>query len=144
MANLTAGVLLDTCAVIWLANGDPLPIQVINAIMEAAMAAGVFISPISAWEVGMLSNPRGSRPALRFLPDPKAWFAKVMKGPGIREATLTPGIAIDASSLPGSVHGDPADRLLIATARHLNVPIVTRDNKIIAYAEQGLVQVLAC
>ncbi len=144
MTNLTAGVLLDTCAVIWLANGDPLPAQVTAAVVLAATSACLFVSPISAWEVGILSNPRGARPALQFLPDPKAWFAKVMDGPGIREATLTPGIAVDASHLPGSVHGDPADRLLIATARHLGVPIITRDAKIIAYAEQGLVRVLPC
>jgi len=92
----------------------------------------------------MLGNPRGLRPALQFLPDPKAWFAKVMAAPGLREAALTPAIAVDASYLPGSVHGDPADRLLIATARHLGVPIVTRDAKIIAYAGQGFVQVVAC
>ena len=144
MADLTAGVLLDTCAVIWLANGDRLPGQVTSAIIQAALLAGVFISPISAWEIGMLGNQRGNRAALRFFPDPKAWFAKVMTGPGIREAALTPGIAIDASRLPGSVHGDPADRLLISTARHLGVPIVTRDDRIIAYAEHGHVQVLPC
>lgn len=142
--TLTSGVLLDTCAVIWLANGDPLPAEAIEAIMLAAMSAHVFISPISAWEVGMLSNPRGTRPALRFLPDPKTWFAKVMAGPAIREAALTPGIAVDASHLPGNLHGDPADRLLIATARHLGIPIVTRDAKIVAYAEQGHVQAVPC
>ena len=144
MVNLASGVLLDTCAVIWLANGDPLPAQATEAIMLAAMSAHVFVSPISAWEVGMLSNPRGARPALRFLPDPKAWFAKVMMGPAICEAALTPGIAVDASHLPGNLHGDPADRLLIATARHLGIPIVTRDTKIVAYGEQGHVQVVPC
>ena len=132
--NPAAGVLLDTCAVIWLANGDPLPKQATDAIMQAATSAHVLVSQVSAWEVGMLSNPRDARPALRFLPDPKAWFAKVLAGPAICEAALTPGIAIDASRLPGDVHGDPADRLLIATARHLGVPIVTRDAKIVAYA----------
>lgn len=142
--TLTSGVLLDTCAVIWLANGDPLPAEAIEAIMLAATSAHVFVSPISAWEVGMLSNPRGARPALHFLPDPKTWFAKVMAGPAICEAALTPGIAIDASHLPGSLHGDPADRLLIATARHLGIPIVTRDAKIIAYAGQGHVEAVPC
>lgn len=144
MTDAGAGVLLDTCAVIWLANGDPLPVHVLAAVKAAALSTGVFVSPVSAWEVGMLSNPRGDRPALQFLPDPKAWFAKVMAGPGIREAALTPGAAVDASYLPGNLHGDPADRLLIATARHLGVPLVTRDAKIIAYAGQGFVQVLPC
>ncbi len=112
--------------------------------MLAAMSARVFVSPVSAWEVGMLSDPWGARPALRFLPDPKAWFARVMTGPAIYEAALTPWIAVDASHLPGNVHGGPADRLLIATARHLGVPIVTRDAKIVAYAGQGHVQAVPC
>jgi len=128
---------------IWLANGD-LPAPVVGSIVAAGLAAGVFVSPVSAWEVGMLSNPRGNRPALQFLPDPKTWFAKVMAGPAIREAALTPEIAVDASYLPGDMRGDPADRLLVATARHLGIPIVTRDAKIIAHAEQGFVRVLPC
>lgn len=139
-----SGLLLDTCAVIWLANGDALPPPAIDAIVQAGLGTGIFVSPVSAWEVGMLGNPRGGRPALQFLPDPKAWFAKVMAAPAIRAAPLTPEIAIDASCLPGSLHGDPADRLLIATARHLGMPIVTRDGKIIAYAGQGLVDVVPC
>jgi len=65
-------------------------------------------------------------------------------GPGIREVAFSPDIAIDASYLPGDLHGDPADRMIIATARHLGLPIVTRDSRIIAYAEAGFVGVIAC
>lgn len=53
-------------------------------------------------------------------------------------------IAVVASFLPGNMHRDPADPLLVATARHLGMPIVTRDAKIIAYAAQGFVRVLPC
>jgi PIN domain nuclease of toxin-antitoxin system len=87
---------------------------------------------------------RGALPhaALRFLPDPKTWFVRLMAAPGTREASLTPEIAIDASSLPGEMHGDPGDRLIVTTARHLGLPIVTRDRRIIAYAGQGHATVL--
>ena len=144
MTDAGGGVLLDICAVIWLANGDPLPAGVMATITMAALSDRVLVSPVSAWEIGMLSNPRGNRAALRFLPDPKAWFARLMAGPGIREAPLTPDIAIDASHLPGDMHGDPADRLLVATARHLGVALVTRDTKLIGYAGQGYLRVLPC
>jgi PIN domain nuclease of toxin-antitoxin system len=131
-------VLLDTGAVIWLANGDPLVPAALVAIVAAGLADGVYVSPASAWEIGMLSRSRPGREAgLQFLPDPKTSFARVLAGPGIRQAALTPEIAIDASGLPGELHGDPGDRLLIATARHLGMPIVTRDRRIIAYAEAG-------
>jgi len=138
-------VLLDTCAVIWLANGDPLAPEALAAIVAAGLADGVYVSPASAWEIGMLSRPRAGRePGLQFLPDPKIWFSRVLAGPGIRQAVLTPEIAIEASYLPGEVHGDPGDRLLIATARHLGVPLVTRDRRIIEYAEAGWARVIPC
>jgi PIN domain nuclease of toxin-antitoxin system len=142
---LPRAVLLDTCAVIWLANGDPLTDAAIAAIVHAGRTDGVFVSPISAWEVGLLSRPADARRTpLRFLPDPKTWFARVMAGPGIREAALAPEIAIDASYLPGDLHGDPGDRLIVTTARHLGVPVVTRDRRIIAYAQAGHAAVIAC
>jgi PIN domain nuclease of toxin-antitoxin system len=136
-------VLLDTCAVIYLANGAPMENGATDAIRCAALADGIFVSPVSAWEVGLLSRP-GRATAIRFLPDPKTWFARVLAAPAIREAPFTPDIAIDSAHLPQPLHGDPADRLLIATARHLGVPIVTRDHQITAYASSGHIQVVAC
>ena len=106
MTGMPGSVLLDTCAVIWLANGDRLHQRAADAIVAAGLSGGILISPISAWEVGLLTRPRGRDHAPpQFLPDPKAWFARVMAGPGIRAVPFTPGIAIDASCLPGDVHG---------------------------------------
>jgi PIN domain nuclease of toxin-antitoxin system len=114
-----------------------------DVIHDAAMSDGIFVSPVSAWEVGLLSRP-GRPNTIRFLPDPKSWFARALAAPGVKEALLTPDIAIDSSHLPSALHGDPADRLLIATARHLGVPIVTRDRHITAYAASGYLQAIAC
>jgi PIN domain nuclease of toxin-antitoxin system len=139
------GVLLDTCAIIWLFNGEPLAPEAEKAIVDAGLAGGIHISPASAWEIGMLARPRGGRNlAVTFLPDPKTWFGKVVSRPGVRLAALSPGIAIDSSHLPEPLHADPADRLLISTARHLAVPIVTRDRRILDYAAAGHVQAMAC
>ena len=144
-ADAPKAVLLDTCAVIWLANGDPLAPSALVAIVASGMADGVYVSPVSAWEIGMLSRPRPGRDSgPQFLPDPKTWFGRVMGGPGIRQAGLSPEVAIGASYLPGALHGDPGDRLLIATARHLGMPIVTRDRRIIEYGGGGWVRVIAC
>lgn len=133
-AGLPEAVLLDTCAVIWLANGDPMAPEAVAAIEHAARHGGVFVSPVSAWEVGMLSRPKpGRAAAVQFLPDVQTWFARVMAAPGVKEARLTARIAIGASYLPGEFHGDPGDRLIVATARELKLPIVTRDRAILAW-----------
>ena len=103
------------------------------------------MSTASALEIGILSKPRHGRGgSLHFLPDPKSWFARILNRPGIKHVPLTPEIAIDASYLPGDLHGDPGDRLLIATARHLAAPIVTQDRRIIDYAKSGWVSVIRC
>lgn len=136
-------MLLDTCAVIYFANGDPMAPPAVEAIIHAGGADGVYVSPISAWEVGLLSRP-GRPNTVQFLPDPKTWFARVLAAPTIRQAAFTPDIAIDSTHLPAPLHGDPADRLLIATARHLGMPMVTRDRQIAAYAAAGHIQVIGC
>lgn len=137
-------LLLDTCAVIWLANGE-LSEDVAALVMNAGLAGGIFVSPVSAWEIGMLGRPRqGRAPAYSFLPDPKTWFARVMSGPAIKQAPVTPDIAIDAYHLPGELHGDPGDRLMISTSRHMRIPILTRDSRILDYGAAGHVDVIAC
>jgi PIN domain nuclease of toxin-antitoxin system len=144
MNALPDAVLLDTCAVIWLARGL-FPDRVLPAVVNAGLRGGIFVSPVSAWEIGMIAKPRSGRlPALQFLPDPKTWFAAVMNGPGIKAAAFTPDIGIEAALLPRDLYGDPGDRLIIATARAMHLPIVTRDEKIIAYAAAGHVAVIAC
>ena len=64
--------------------------------------------------------------------------------PGVKEAPITHAIAIGSSHLPGELHADRAGRLVIATARHMGLPIVTRDRKILAYGEAGHVKVVPC
>jgi PIN domain nuclease of toxin-antitoxin system len=131
--------------VIWFANLEPIDSSAIDAIQHASTASGVFISPISAWEIGLLARPRArGAERLQFLPNPEEWFARVMAGPGVRTAVLTPDIAIAASFLPGELQRDPGDRFIIATARQLGIPIVTRDRRIAEYSAQGHVQMIPC
>jgi PIN domain nuclease of toxin-antitoxin system len=141
--TLPDAVLLDTCAIIWLAEAELTP-STVEALDRAAATGGVFVSPVSAWEIGFLSNPRGRRPKLQLLPSPSIWFAKILNRPEIRQAPLTATAALNASYLPEPLHGDPADRLLIATAREMNAALATGDEDILAYAEAGHVKVLPC
>jgi PIN domain nuclease of toxin-antitoxin system len=135
-------VLLDTCASIWLLEQQPMSIASLAAIRAATAVSRVLVSPISAWEVGLLA--RRPHRALSFDPSPQVWFADLLALPGVRLTPLGHEAAIAASSLPGGFHKDPADRLLVATARELDVPLVTRDRRILDYAAQGHVQAIAC
>ena len=136
-------VLLDTCAVIFRAEGRAMTKASMSAIDKAAAKNGVLISPICAWEIGLLT--RSDRPnRLELGMDPLTWFARVMSEPGAEEAPLTFEIAFGSTRLPGEFHRDPADRFLVATARALNVPIVTRDKEIEAYAKAGHVKLIRC
>lgn len=136
-------VLLDTCAVIFRVEGRAMTKASTNAIDRAAAASAVFISPVSAWEIGLLTRlDRQNRLELGM--DPLVWFGRIMSEPGAAEAPLTPEIAFASTRLPGEFHRDPADRFLVATARALNVPIVTRDKEIEAYARAGHVKLIRC
>jgi PIN domain nuclease of toxin-antitoxin system len=136
-------LLLDTCAVLWLAAGQ-LPADLV-AQMEPMITAGeVFYSPVSAWEVAMLGRPRRDGPRMRFDPDPVSWFERFRTGPGLREARLSSEVAVAAAMLPSEVHADPADRFLIATARTRGIPLLTGDRRIIDYGAQGILDVIAC
>ena len=140
-----SALLLDTCALIWIAQDATLDPDAKAMIREAAVRRTLFVSPASAWEIGLLSRPRAGRaPDPVFSPDPKIWFGVFMARRAVKLAALTPEIAIDSSHLPGALHGDPADRLIIATARHLGAAIVTRDRKILDYAQAGYVEAVAC
>jgi PIN domain nuclease of toxin-antitoxin system len=139
-----SALLLDTHAAIWLAEGV-LSDDVFAQIVAAGLTDGVFVSSVSAWEVGLLARPRPSGvPAVVFKPDPQTWFATLLSQPIIREVPLSAQIAIESSFLPAPFHSDPADRLLVATAREMKIPMLTRDQRILDYAAAGHVQAVPC
>jgi PIN domain nuclease of toxin-antitoxin system len=135
-------LLLDTCAIIWLFEQQPMTRESRDAIQDAARTDGVLVSPVSAWEIGMLASRASTR--ARFDPSPSIWLGDVLRLPGVRLTVLAPRAAIESAFLPGELHRDPADRLLIATARDLGAPLVTRDALILAYARQGHVDAIPC
>jgi PIN domain nuclease of toxin-antitoxin system len=134
-------LLLDTHAAVWFFENKPLARAADDMIDEASRdGTPVLVSPITAWEIGQLA----SRGRLDLSAAPHRWFAGLLAKPGIQLAELAPDILIAASFLPGSPPKDPADRILIATARELAATLVTRDRAIIAYGEQGNVRVVVC
>jgi len=134
-------LLWDTCAAIWIYEKAQLSRPAIEA-MSAAQREGVtsYISPITAWEIGMLVSHR----RLQLLIRPERWFANLFEAPGVRLAELSPDLLIASSFLPGTPPRDPTDRIIAATARELGATLITRDRALIAYGEQGHVNVVEC
>jgi PIN domain nuclease of toxin-antitoxin system len=134
-------LLLDTNAAIWMMRNEPLA-RVAQDAIDAAFRtfAYVLVSPITAWEVGLLV----SRNRLNLSATPRGWFRRLLAAPGIELADLSPDILIAASFLPGTPPKDPADRILLATARELGASLVTRDRAILTYGEAGHVGVVGC
>ncbi len=136
----SASLLLDTHCWIWVALGDKSQLRpsAIRRIEQAARSGSLLVSVISVWEVAMLE----SKGRIRFQKPCLEWVRDALEIPGLTLASLTPEIAVDSSRLPGNFHGDPADRILVATARGLGVPLLTRDRKMIEYGHRRLVGVL--
>ena len=138
---MTDAVLLDTCAAIWIMKMMPLADPATKVIQSAYKAnAGVYVSPFTAWEVGMLV----SKGRLTFSTPPDIWFDALIQMPGIRLAPLTPKILLDSSALPGNPPSDPADRIIAATSRALGYIVITRDRRLLDYAGQGCLRAIGC
>lgn len=138
---MKAPLLLDTCAVIWIANGEPIAPKADETIQEALHAGVlVFVSPITAWEIGLLV----ARGRVRLNISPQLWFDRMMAAPGIALANMSPAVLVASSFLPGNPPRDPADRIIAATAREFGYRLVTRDQLLLAYGEEGHLQVISC
>jgi PIN domain nuclease of toxin-antitoxin system len=134
-------LLLDTHAAIWITEDQPLASVAVEAI-NAAYRAGsaVFVSAITAWEIGLLV----SRNRLSLVARPERWFQRLLAIPGVKLADLSPDILIASSFLPGEPPRNPADRIILATARDLGATLITRDRLLLKYGEDGQVSTIPC
>ena len=133
-------LLLDTHVWIWVMEGAQREIgRRAREAVEAASASGrLLVSAISVWEVAML----GAKGRIQFSLELGEWIRKGLTAPGVHLVPISPPIAIDSARLPPEAHGDPADRILMATARRSGATLVTRDHRILHCARHGLLSVL--
>lgn len=127
-------LLLDTHALVWLLAGSAhLGAKARNEIQRAAQQDSLFISAISLWEIAMLV----SKGRLLLDRDVGEWLEAALQLPGIRLEPLSVTVAVASTRLPGEFHSDPADRIIVATARHLGAVLVTEDKPLLDYAAAG-------
>ncbi|RVC76169.1 type II toxin-antitoxin system VapC family toxin [Mesorhizobium sp. M4A.F.Ca.ET.022.05.2.1] len=137
----TDGVLLDTCFMLWLSTEQPVARTAVDRVTNARKNGGVIaVSVMSAWEIGMLV----SKGRLPFIKSPLAWFEGFVQAGAATVEEVDSELLVESSFLPGAVHNDPADRIIIATARSKNLAIITRDRAILAYGAAGFVKTVPC
>jgi PIN domain nuclease of toxin-antitoxin system len=122
-------IVLDTHIWVWWVHGDARLSVRQNEWLAENEARGLGVSIISCWEVAKLLE-RGRL----VLPCPAAdWFDQALAYPGVTLLELTPHIALESTQLPGAFHRDPADQIIVATARVHDAQLLTSDEKILAY-----------
>ena len=127
-------LLVDTHTLIWMVEEDSrLGVQTAEALNRAGWEGRIVVSAITPWEIGLLV----SKGRLRLGPDVMQWIREALGRPGVRLAPLEPEIAVASTRLPFEMHADPADRILVATARHLGATLVTADAALLQLAARG-------
>ena len=119
-------VILDTCALLWLAGGDKKLSRA--ALKEINAAPVVYVSAISGFEVDI----KAAKGKLKLPHPPQEWFEKVVEHHGLTVLPLKVDVCIAAAGLP-PIHDDPCDRFIIAAARLHDLPVVTADERFEQY-----------
>jgi PIN domain nuclease of toxin-antitoxin system len=123
-------IVLDTHTLVWWVTGDAILSKKAKSVIEREQDGGeIVVSAISAWEITMLVE----KDRLVLSMDVGSWLATVKEIEGVKFLPVDVEIASKSVLLPGEFHKDPADRMIVATARKLAVPVVTKDEKIQSY-----------
>lgn len=129
-----SALVTDTHVLVWLLDKNKqLGPNAREALKMAASAHALYVPAITPWEIAMLV----SKEKLTLNRDVGEWLASALALPGIKLEPLSMEISVASTRLPGEINGDPADRMIVATARHLGVPLVTADKDLLNYSAQG-------
>ena len=132
--GFTGPVLLDTHVWLWYMDGagERMSPEAVELLRRCVKGEGLVISDISVWELGMKS----AKGKLELKPDPRGWVDRASRRPGFSFLPLDRDILLRSNQLPGEVHGDPADRMLMASAALSGMPLLTADALILEYADR--------
>lgn len=131
---MTGGYLIDTHVWLWYGLQNPrLKEPARDAIERAVKTGGLAVSIMSPWEISLLE----SKGQITLGMSAEEWLVDALKLPNLVVLPLELPIILDAHRLPGNFQADPADRLIVATARHQRLTLITEDQKILDYARRG-------
>jgi PIN domain nuclease of toxin-antitoxin system len=128
-------IVLDTHIWVWWVHDDAHLSAQQKKLIQGNEEQGLGISIISCWEVAKLVEYK----RLTLSCPVSEWFDEALAYPGVQLLNLTPQIAVESTQLPGEFHRDPADQIIVATARIYGSPLLTADDKILRYPHVKLV-----
>lgn len=132
--NGSVRLLLDTHTFLWMVEDHPrLGAGTRRDLNRAAREDRIAISAITPWEIALLV----SKKRIDLQRDPMGWMRDALALPGVHLVPLELEIAVESTRLPFEIHPDPADRILVATARHLGATLVTADGALLELAGKG-------
>jgi len=132
--NRSAWFLLDTHTLLWMVEDHPrLGVETAKALNRASREDHIAVSAITPWEIALLV----SKKRIDLRQDLVEWVSAALSLPGVHLMPLDPEIAVASARLPFEMHPDPADRILVATARHLNAILVTADKVLLGFSRKG-------
>ncbi|MEP6663733.1 MAG: type II toxin-antitoxin system VapC family toxin [Verrucomicrobiota bacterium] len=124
-------IILDTHIWVWWVHGTSDLSVSYRKLIDSSRETGIGVSAISCWEISKLvQRGRLSLPCPTF-----DWLRQALAYPGVQLIELSPRICVESANLPGKFHKDPADQIIVATARIFDALIVTSDSKIISYPQ---------
>jgi PIN domain nuclease of toxin-antitoxin system len=127
-------LLLDTHVLIWaMLDEGRLGRQTAKTINLASRQDRLVVSAITPWEIALLEGKK----RITLQKDVLEWIRESLAKPGVSLVPLEPEIAVNSTRLPFEMHPDPADRILVATARHLGATLVTADHSLLEIAKKG-------
>ncbi|MDI6752008.1 MAG: type II toxin-antitoxin system VapC family toxin [bacterium] len=122
-------ILLDTHIWIWFADESDQLSKQYKQIIERHKSDGLGVSVISCWEVAKLVEYNRLKLACSI----EEWMEAATTLPCVQLIELTPQIAVVSTNLPGNFHRDPADQIIVATARVYNLELLTIDKRMLKY-----------
>lgn len=129
-------IVLDTHIWVWWVHNSPNLTDRQREIIQNHENEGIGVSIFSCWEVAKLVELQ----KLTLHCSLDEWLHTALQYPGLQLLTLTPEIVIESTRLPGEFHRDPADQIIVATARIYDCPLLTVDSKILKYTHVKLLQ----
>jgi PIN domain nuclease of toxin-antitoxin system len=135
----SAWLLLDTHTLLWMVESHPrLGLEAAKLLNRAGREDRIAVSAITPWEIALLV----SKKRIDLHQDPMEWVNAALSLSGVHLVPLEPEIAVASTRLPFEMHADPADRILVATARHQGATLVTADTALLEFSKKGFFKAL--